>query len=330
MVTAYEAGEKAPSIDTLSRIATVLGFPVTFFAGEDMDASLLASASFRALRSMTSGERDAAYASGVLALHLAKWIDERFELPAPNVPSLHEFGNPEASTQALRTEWRLGERPVAQFLSLLESKGVRVFALPTDSRRVDAFSGWQAGTPFIFVNTSKTPERVRFDLAHELAHLTLHQHGKPSGRTAELEADRFAGAFLMPRGSVLAHGPRNPSLGVLDQHKRRWGVSAAALIHRLHEVGMASDWTYRGLCIELSKRGLSYEPNSIPPETSQMLTKVLNAMRSEGLGHAAIARDLNLAVDDLSALMMGLVIVPVAGTGRQPTGHEKPALRLVN
>jgi Zn-dependent peptidase ImmA (M78 family)/DNA-binding XRE family transcriptional regulator len=323
MVSFYEAGTKAPSSEALVRLANVLRFPVEFFSGDDLEEPALESATFRALRSMTSMQRDAAYAAGTLAIQLSKWIEERFILPEPSVPSLRGFLTPESAAEALRLEWRLGERSIENAIHLLEAHGVRVFSLPTDSKKVDAFSVWQGQTPYLFVNTSKTGERVRFDVAHELGHLTLHRHGKPSGRIAEYEADRFASAFLMPRSSVLARVPRNPPLRILVAKKREWGVAASALAHRLHEVGLATDWSYRSLCIELAKQGWDKEPGEpIAKEGSQVLSKVLTALRAEGLEYSSIARALHLFTDELNALMFGLVIVAVDG-GRQTISSNR-------
>lgn len=330
MISFYQTGIKAPSEQTLLRLATTLRFPVEFFQGDDLDESLINSASFRALRSMTSAQRDAAHASGVLAAHLGRWIEARFALPAPQIPSLRGFNHIEAAAQALRADWGLNDRPLGNLVHILESRGVRIFSLPTDSAKVDAFSAWDGTVPFIFVNTGKSTERTRFDLAHELGHLTLHQHGKPVGRRAEEEADRFAAAFLMPQSSVLAHGPRNPSLAVLVQHKRRWGVSVAALAHRLHEVGLASDWTYRGIYIELAKRGRDDEPEPMAPEGSQVLAKVLAALRKEGVSHSAIARDLSLSIEDLSSLMAGLALVPVPRNSRSGDSPKGEPLRKLD
>jgi Zn-dependent peptidase ImmA (M78 family)/DNA-binding XRE family transcriptional regulator len=333
MISFYESGSKSPSAENLSKLAEVLRFPIEFFSGEQLEEPLLESASFRAMRAMTSAQRDAAYAAGALAIHLSKWIEAKFVLPEPNIPILRGFLNPEAAAQALRAEWRLGERPIGNMVDLLEAHGVRVFSLPTDSKRVDAFSVWQGQIPFLFVNTAKSGERIRFDGAHELAHLTLHQHGKPSGRVAEYEADRFASAFLMPKGSVLADLPRNPTLTVLINKKRKWGVAASALAHRLHDVGLASDWNYRSLCIELAKQGWSKEPQPIAKEASQVLSKVLAALRNEGVRFSSIARDLALEVEELSSLMFGLAIIIVQG-GRQGNGNggkgpTNNSLRLV-
>lgn len=59
----------------------------------------------------------------------------------------------------------------------------------------------------MFLNPKKTAEHGRFDAAHELGHLAMHTHTVPRNREAELEADRFASAFLMPRGDVFGHVP---------------------------------------------------------------------------------------------------------------------------
>jgi Zn-dependent peptidase ImmA (M78 family)/DNA-binding XRE family transcriptional regulator len=332
MISFYESDgpdAKTPSNETLSKIANVLRFPIEFFSGDDLEEPALESASFRALRSMTSTQRDAAYAAGTLAIHVGKWIEQKFILPEPSIPSLRGFENPEAAAQALRVEWRLGERPIDNVIHQLEAHGVRVFSLPTDSKKVDAFSVWQGQTPFLFVNTAKTGERIRFDAAHELAHLTLHRHGKPSGRIAEYEADRFAGAFLMPRGSVLARVPRNPPLRVLIAKKREWGVAASALAHRLHEIGLASDWSYRNLCIELAKQGWDKEPEPMTKEGSQVLSKVLTALRAEGLRYSSIARDLNLYRDELNSLIFGLAVVAVDG-GRRRNGSRDDSRRQLH
>jgi len=52
-----------------------------------------------------------------------------------------------------------------------------VCSLAEQCREVDAFSLWRHGSPFVFLNTQKTPEHSRFDVAHELGHLVLHRHG---------------------------------------------------------------------------------------------------------------------------------------------------------
>jgi Zn-dependent peptidase ImmA (M78 family) len=296
----------------VATFARTLRFPAAFFARPDIESVNEDIASFRSLASMTAGQRDAALAAGALAIEFAQWIGERFDLPKAQLPDLRHF-DPDTAAQMLRNEWRLGERPIKSMIHLLEAKGVRVFALPTESAAVDAFSAWHCGLPFVFLSHAKSGERSRFDAAHELAHLVLHQGGT-HGRGTELDADRFASAFLMPHGSVLACAPRRPTLPGLIKLKRNWKVSVEALVVRMRRVNLLTDWEYRRLCIEISgSEHRRREPEPIAKETSQILTKVFASLRANGTSRAAVAKDLAISLADLDAMLFGLVITSVVG-----------------
>ena len=328
----FESGELQPGELTLPALADALGFPPSFFTAPDLEEVPQDAASFRALSKMTAAQRNAALAAGSFALGLNDWISERFRLPDPNVPKLGPGVDPETAAEVVRAEWSLGETPIKNMLHLLEAHGVRVFSLAEESREVDAFSFWRASQPFIFLNTQKSAEHSRMDAAHELGHLVLHwHHGAPQGREVEQEAQAFASAFLMPRASVLASAPRFMTLPDVMAYKRRWRVSAMALVYRLHKLGLLSEWQYRSFNVEMSKRGYrTHEPHSIARETSQVLNKVFNALRKEGVGKDRIADALNIYPRDLDALVFGLAMLPVSGNGEShgPSGRG-PTLRVV-
>jgi Zn-dependent peptidase ImmA (M78 family) len=113
--------------------------------------------------------------------------------------------------------------------------------------------------------------------------------------------------------------------------KRNWNVSVAALAHRLHALNLLSDWHYRTICIEIAQRGYKRaEPNGIARETSQLLQKVFQALRDDGLTKPVIAKQLHLDPNELDSLVFGLVMTPLQGGGapkdsRSGRGH----LRLV-
>jgi len=309
----YESGERVPPDDVVITLARVLSFPESFFFGQDLDELDFQIASFRSLKNMTAGKRDAALTAGRLAIELSKWIEERFELPAPTLPELRGF-DPHAAAQALRAEWRLGERPIKNMVHLLEAHGVRVFSLPVDSASVDAFSVWYGDVPFVFLNQMKSGERSRMDAAHELAHLTLHRHGGPRSREAEVEADKFAGAFLMPAGDVLAHARRWANVQMILTLKSRWSVAAIALVHRLRTLNLLTEWQYRNLCVELSQMGFRRsEKDGIVRENSQVLTKVMSTLRKEMLPRSAVAKDLLITTSELDSLVAGLVMTLMVG-----------------
>ena len=252
------------------------------------------TASFRAMTKMLSGQRDMALETGAIAFHINNWLESKFELPPTDLPDLSNEPTPEVAADSLRRYWGIGEMPIRNMIHLLEAKGVRVYSLAIDAREVDAFSAWKGSTPFVFLNTNKSSEHSRYDAAHELGHLILHRQGSPQGREAERQANLFAGAFLMPRASVLAHARPFPTLSRLIELKKIWIISLAALNYRLHEVGLTSDWVYRGLCIEIAKRGYrTKEPNGAPREVSQALLLMLAALRQDGIGRHKMAEALS-------------------------------------
>jgi Zn-dependent peptidase ImmA (M78 family)/DNA-binding XRE family transcriptional regulator len=330
-IVAYESGEFCPSPETLKRLEKELGFPAAFFEGDDLEKPVPDVASFRSLSRLKSIRRDMALAQGAIALYLNRWLESKFELPKAELPDLSRERSPEEAASAMRQVWGLGELPIRNVVHLLEAKGIRVYSLAIDTRDVDAFSMWRENTPFVFLNNNKSSERSRYDAAHELGHLLLHRHGSPQGREAEREADIFAGAFLMPKASVIARSPRFPSVDDLVRLKRIWSVSVAALNYRLHEVGMLSEWQYRTLSVQISKRGYrTYEPDGAQREASQVLQVMFGELYREGLSRASIARTLCLPQSELEQLMFGLTMTSIDGNRQSgsPT-KERPNLSLV-
>jgi Zn-dependent peptidase ImmA (M78 family)/DNA-binding XRE family transcriptional regulator len=330
-LTAYEAGATEPSAETVARLASALDFPPTFFEADELDEVTADAASFRSLSKLTAAKRDQALTAATLALDVHRWISQRFRLPAVGLPDYLDGEDPERAAEIVRMEWGLGESPVPNVVHLLEVHGVRVFSLSEDYAEVDAFSFWSAGIPFVFLNTKKSAERSRMDAAHELGHLLLHHRNEiPRGREVEQEAKTFASAFLMPNKGLVPGAPRFPSIDQLIVMKKKWKVSLAALAYRLHAVGVISDWHYRSLYMDISRRGYrSAEPHEIRREMSQVLDKVLRALRDDKIGISDIACDLHLPIRELSALWFGLVMVPVHGSGvatRTATGN--PSLTL--
>jgi Zn-dependent peptidase ImmA (M78 family)/DNA-binding XRE family transcriptional regulator len=327
-LSAYENGGQRPSQDTLRRLAAVLDVPVEFLQAGDVDEIPIDAISFRAISKLTAGQRDTARSAGRIALMLAEWIEQRFHLPGPEVPSLPTL-DPDTAAEVVRARWGLGVAPLGNLVRLLEAHGVRVFSLAADCAAVDAFSFVWRQTPYVLLNTAKSGERGRFDAAHELGHLVLHsEHRVPHGPDAEQEANRFAAAFLMPRASVLAHGLANATIDRVLAAKQTWRVAAMALTHRLHELGLLTDWGYRTACVDLSRRGYrTSEPGGIPRETSQLLDRVFQSLRGDGISPAAIARDLCITVAELNRHVFGLIPTALDG-GAALTPPTRPKLTL--
>ncbi|MEK7457715.1 MAG: ImmA/IrrE family metallo-endopeptidase [Pseudomonadota bacterium] len=311
-VSRLERGLHDPEEGSVAALAAALDYPEDYFyLGDpvDLDAD---SVSFRSLSKMSVKERDAACSAGSLGLQLCQWVEERFALPGPDLPDLSYETDPEAAAVALRQHWGLGQKPIGNMIGLLEVNGIRVLSLAENTAQVNAFSFWRDDRAYIFLNNFKTPESSIFDSAHELGHLVLHRHaGTRVDRNAEREADAFAAHFLMPRHDVLARVMRPVTVDVVLKAKGRWRVSAMAMAYHLRTLERLSDYQYKSLVIEMSRRGYrSGEPLGIERESSIIWRKVLAQLWSEKVTRADIARELSLPLDEIQSLLWGLTVGP--------------------
>ncbi|TWP33603.1 XRE family transcriptional regulator [Leekyejoonella antrihumi] len=277
-LTSYENGHQPPSDENVRKLAEVLAVAPAFFERDPVDPVPIEAASFRKLSKTSARRRDAVLATAALTVEFYAAIEERFRLPEPSIPTYDKLGPAEAA-ETLRQLWSLGDRPIGNLVHLLESKGVRIASLNHDYIDIDAFCFYRDDVPYIFLNTSKTAERQRFDLAHELGHLVLHSDVDMEAATSkerEVQAHAFAASFLMPASAVLSQSMRAASIERILVARSYWKVSAKAMTHRLHQLGLLSDWQHRSAYITLNERGYNRaEPGGIVPETSQLLRKVM-------------------------------------------------------
>lgn len=328
-LSSYENDHYEPDETNLLRLAQALQVAPSFLTSDDLDEIPLDAVSFRALSKMTARTRDRGLASARIALLLAEWIGERFDLPPADVPSL-TGRKPEIAAQEVRARWGLGELPISNVIHLLEAHGVRVFSLTQDNQDLDAFCTTWHKQPYVFLATNKSAERGRFNAAHELGHLVLHGEDIiPHGQDSEDEANRFAAALLMPRSSVLAQGLHNAPADRLLDAKKKWGVSAMAMAHRANEIGLMSEWSYRTACVDLSRLGYRRgEPGGLPKESSQLLTKVLRDLATTGVAIKDVAASIGITPAEVRAYMFGLAPISITGGGHITNAPSRPELTL--
>ena len=152
----------------------------------------------------------------------------------------------DAKAWDVRREWKLGIDPIPSMTALLEDKGLKVIEADLPERinglacHVERAEG--APTEVIVVSRHTNVERKRFNLAHELAHRIITETGNAALKK-EPSMHRFAGAFLIPREHLEEEAGRNRH-GMtwieIMRLKRTYGVSAAAMLVRLGQVGILS------------------------------------------------------------------------------------------
>jgi Zn-dependent peptidase ImmA (M78 family) len=171
----------------------------------------------------------------------------------------------------LRERWCLGADPILSVTELLEDREqiVLVSSLPdsVSGLTCEVHRDGQASIPVLVANRDHSLERRRLTLIHELAHRLLIVPGDE--KATEKAANRFAGAFLMPEPH-LKHTLRLPRHNfqapeILDL-KRVYGVSAAAMWYRIHQLGYTTVSQYEYGCRTFAKtwRG-KIEPRELEP-----------------------------------------------------------------
>ena len=95
----------------------------------------------------------------------------------------------------LREFWNVGFGPITDLAPLLEYHGVIVIEEPVRCEDMDAVSRWQGGRPYmLYAADQESNSRKLFNLAHELAHLVLHNGVEVNSRNLdrlENQADRI-------------------------------------------------------------------------------------------------------------------------------------------
>ena len=249
-ISKYESNKMMPSSAVLVGLGKTLGVSLDFLMGGQVEA--LRGIEFRK-HSGTSAQ-DRAKAETIVTEEVEAYlaIEDILDLAPPDDPfgdlvteDVESVGKIDDIADGLRGHWALGIDPIPSMAGLIEDKGIRVIEadLPQrfDGLACDVLcSGDRPSTAVVVVSSRTGVERKRFNLAHELAHRVIRATGNPEIRL-EKAIDRFAGAFLVPaehlaeEAGAHRHGMTYHELMRL---KRLYGVSAAAMLMRLGQVGI--------------------------------------------------------------------------------------------
>ena len=325
-----------------NELAELLGVEPVFFSRDLRAVVADDQGFFRARRRATAKQLGAARATATIGAEFYDAIVERFRLPTVHLPDLDNYA-PEVAADALRSSWGMGTGPLPNLIQLGEKHGVRVLSLPGEAQTIDAFSLWLDGSPYVFLSTEKTPERSRFDLAHELGHLVMHSRleadGRPrrSDRDLEAEADQFASAFLMNKRDILAHAGREPAIHQILQLRSRYKTSAMATTKRLFDLEKLSDWSYRQNCVQLTQRGFrTGEPGGMPErEASRVISIVIAKLREQGKSIDDLGDELGIPRQELHELTFGRVAYAIPRPNKAQSApvssdaSQRPTLRLI-
>lgn len=326
------------SSEDVKKIATELGFPISFFYQREpfyQRPLSLHSAAFRKRASVPVKEAEWVVACGnhyIIQLRsLLDGVDleSEFDLVQFEVASSKNAAGDHAraiasaseAASAIRGAWQVGSSPLVDLTSFVEASGVFVIHADLGDSQIDGFTLRPIGMrPVIFLNRSRSADRMRFSLAHEFAHAVLHAFPYEG---METEANEFAAELLLPKDSIVAELERDLSIFGLGKLKLKWQVSIASLIYRAKALGVIS-------ADEATKMWINFQPyRKREPEEfdfsreSPKLARRLIDTHVNDLGYsiAELSDAARTSVPEFSEMHS---LVP------QPIMPERPRLRVVS
>jgi Zn-dependent peptidase ImmA (M78 family)/DNA-binding XRE family transcriptional regulator len=244
----YEKGEVLPDSKMIERLCELFKVrPNFFFTDTTVE---ITKVEFRKLDTLPVKEQNQIIeivkdnVSRYLEVESILALTSEFENPLRDIVEIRSFEDIEAAVNTLREVWNIGDNPIASCLELLEDNNIKVIQIDVE----DGFEGMQAWInntiPIIAINkvNLKAPDRVRFTILHELAHLLLPVRHLPE-RQKEKFCNQFAASLLISRNAAVKElGAKRTRLMIeeLGELKKEYGISIQALTMRARDLGIIS------------------------------------------------------------------------------------------
>ena len=327
-ISKYEADKMMPSSSVLVGLGKALGVSLDFLMGGQVEQ--IESLEFR--KHSGTSARDRAKAEAIVFDRLEHYLavedilgiepeDDQFaRLRCDHIGSEDAI---DAKADAVRNAWDLGNDPISSMCALLEDKGIKVIEdddLPVSVNGLGCRvpRGGRPAAEVIVVSSRINVERKRSTLAHELAHRIIHSTGNPAIKL-EPAMNRFAGAFLVPGNHLIREAGEHRHRITYDEImrlKRTYGVSAAAMLVRLGQVGILPSAAVRYAFTTFARTWRKTEPDSTPD--NQGFAALEKPSRFERLVWRAVGEKLISPIRAAEFLRQPLSIVEEGIRGPNP------------
>lgn len=271
-ISKIERGLIQPAEHTLLAIADACDVPIDFFYKKRMSIGYL---EFRFKTGTPVKKRQAIKAQVVAAVQ--DYMEKYFNIPDQTVFSnplqgiiVSNYPDIECATRILRQKWNIGLQPIVSVYELLQNYGINIVEVDIEDSGIIGVSTYVNGTiPIVVINSrnNNTTERKRFTALHELAHLLLQfniisdeafscylqrvpiSQYKVTLKLPDVErlCECFACSMLLPEDCVIRRFGKNRINIMMEELinvRQLYGISIAAIIHRLHILRIIDDVHY--------------------------------------------------------------------------------------
>jgi Zn-dependent peptidase ImmA (M78 family) len=292
----------SPKNDIIDALAETLHVENTFFFEPLIGELHEEICHFRKLKTTPLNVRKRALSYGTIFSSIILFFESKFKLPSVNIVAgdAKYRDDIERIAEKCRLHWGLRiDAPINNMVRTVEQAGAVVTTFEGVSQSIDAFS-YIHTRPIIVRNTAKvSTSRARFDLAHELGHLVLHQALETDDPRLEEQANQFASGFLLPRAAFIREFPiySRVNWAELFEMKKRWGVSLQALLRRAFDLKIIGAVQYRNANVYISRNGWrTDEPGEeeIAIESPEIIPTGLELLKLQGIYPVDIAHELHI------------------------------------
>lgn len=277
-----ESGQMPATDDLVERLSENLGYPKSFFSQQPSFRQLPLSFFRKKARVSATTVKAIRARANIRRLHIEK-LTAAAELPILRILQIdakESHRRAEQAAKELRIHWHLPPGPIKNLTAAIENSGILVVPFDFETGDVDGVSFHEPNDdlpPIIFVRFGLPGDRMRFTLAHELAHIVLHHHLAIPRDDVDIEgqAHAFAAEFLMPAEDIRGY-LGNLTLAKLASLKTYWKVAMQSLLVRATTLGKITDRKARYLWMQMGKLGYrTEEPVPIPAEQPKLIRELV-------------------------------------------------------
>lgn len=342
MISNYESGKTVPKAESLLKLINVLGFPRSFFSA-DMSDFHSGATFFRSQTAATKKARDMQKEKLKYTYEVYRKLATFVNFPPVNLPSLiekdvhdiHEEDIIQIASE-LRSVWGIDSvSPIKNLIGIAEKNGLIIAEANMTDTTLDAVSRWIIERPFIVLaNNNESSVRRRFNIAHEIGHILLHNSvesihdysSKELKNIIEKQANSFASHFLLP-SSAFEETLLSTSLEYFKDLKKHWHVSIQAMVYKTYSLGLINDDQYLYLNKKISwNKWRSIEPydDEIPVEKPRLMNAVYNMIVENNVVYPnELVNSFNLPQDELEKIISDTIFA------KEDPKTSTPILRLI-
>lgn len=265
-ISQFENNKAEPKSENVFLLSNLLGFPREYFYEWDDTSVTIGNTYFRSLASTSKKERNAQVERVKLLSKIYRAIQKYIEFPEFDL-EMQADKTPEELADYVRKKWELGSKPIYNLIDVMEKHGVIITNAFEDNKEIDAYSHVDIinhkSVPIVILGYETNIFRQQFNAAHELGHILtdgqyeLEELSKAEYREMEKFMNRFAGALLIPKEMLIEDlsGKGKLDIRYYVELKKKYRVSAQALIVRANQIGALTANQYQYLMKQMSQHG---------------------------------------------------------------------------